>query len=132
MTKKTAILLLCAVCVLALSSCNRTEKQVTSVAETFLEAYYSADYVRAAACCTPGFAELVTRDASADVPQEIAQKMKEAVSRTSFNIVSVEVDEEAGTAAVSYELSVPGLDKAVPRTLSLQLEGGTAAVNGIE
>lgn len=131
--KKVAFLVFFVVCVLALTACDRTEKRVVSVAESFLSAYYSADYVQAASCCTPGFAGIVSRsDALQLVPDEIAQKMKEAVSKTSFSIVSVEVDKETGTASVRYELRVPALEKPVAKWLSLQLEGRTAAVNGIK
>ena len=58
--------------------------------------------------------------------------MNEAVSGTSFKIVSVEVDEEAGTAVVHYALTVPGIEGAVSKQLRLQLEGRAAAVDGIE
>ena len=84
--------------------------------------------------CTPAFASRVSRGAEAQdlVPAEIAQKMKEAVSQTSFNLVSVEVDEDAARAVVHYELVVPMLEKPVPKQLLLQLEGRTAAIDGIE
>ena len=115
-------------------ACQRTESRVREVAETFLNAYYTADYDRAAQCCTPALAALVSKGAQArsPVPDEVAEKMKEAVRQTSFNIVFVEVDPEGTTARVGYELTVPGLDKPVPKTLHLQLEGGTAHVHRIE
>ena len=123
-----------ALCLLALTACDRTESRVTAVAETFLNAYYTADYARAAESCTPAFAAQVAKGALAQsaVPDEVAEKMKEAVRATSFNIVSVEVDKEAATASVHYELSVPGLERPVPKALHLQLEGRTALVDRIE
>ena len=123
-----------ALCLLALTACNRSEKRVRGTAERFLDAYYSADYATAATLCTPAFASRVSRGAEAQdlVPAEIAQKMKEAVSQTSFNLVSVEVDEDAARAVVHYELVVPMLEKPVPKQLLLQLEGRAAAVDGIE
>jgi hypothetical protein len=130
--KKTLILLAC--CLLALGACQRPEKRVQAVAETFLHAYYTADYATAAAQCTPRLAALVsqgTEDPSV-VPDDLAQTMKEALSRTSFQIISVEMDEDAASARVHYELSVPDVDKPVPMTLVLQLEGGTARVDRIE
>lgn len=115
-------------------ACQRTESRVKEVAETFLNAYYTADYDRAAQCCTPALAALVSKGAQArsPVPAEVAEKMKEAVRQTSFNIVFVEVDPDVAAARVRYDLTVPGLDKPVPKTLHLQLEGRTARVDRIE
>ena len=131
---KIVTCLLTALCLLALTACDRTPKRVTEAAEAFLTAYYTADYAKAAESCTPALAAQVAKGAHAQaaVPDEVAEKMKEAVSQTSFNIVSVAVDKEAGKADVHYELTVPGLEKPVPKTLSLQLEGRTALVDRIE
>lgn len=136
------ILILTVLTVLAaflLTACQRTEKRVETVAETFLNAYYTADYAAAAALCTPRLAEMLDKAAEAGgdegasaLIQERAQKMKEALSQTSFQIVSVEVDEDAASARVHYNLSVPGLEQPVPMSLKLQLEGRTARVDGIE
>ena len=119
---------------LFLTACERTEDRVEALSETFLNAYYTADYQRAAEVCTPAFAAQVSKGAEMQerIPAEVMQKMKEAVSQTSFNIVSVDVDKEAGKALVCYELQVPGLEKPVPKRLRLQLEGRTAQVDGIE
>ena len=116
------------------AGCHRTEKNVRTTAESFLEAFYAADYGRAAAYCTPSFATVVEKGSAsgAGLPDEVAEKIKEAVAQTSFTIVSLEVDEEAGTAVVRYELSAPGLCGPVSKRLELQLEGRAAAVNGIE
>ena len=133
MDKLLRLLLPAALCLLAAAACGRVEKRVQYVSETFLHADYTGDYDAAAAFCTPAFAERVRYVASdAVLPEETLQKIKEALSRTSFQIVSVEVDDDAAFARVRYELSVPDLDKPVPKTLKLQLEGRTAAVDGIE
>jgi hypothetical protein len=65
-----------------MTACQSSEKRVRGTAEQFLKAYYSADYAAAAAHCTPAFAPRVSRGAEVQnrVPDEIAQKMKEAVS----------------------------------------------------
>lgn len=132
--KKILSWTMAACCVLALTACQSQEKRIRQTAEQFLKAYYTADYTTAAAYCTPAFAGRVSKgaEAQARVPEEIAQKMKEAVSQTSFNIVSVEVDKEAARAVVHYELAVPMLERPVPKRLLLQLEGRAAAVDGIE
>ena len=118
---------------LAAGACQRAETRVQSVAETFLSAYYTGDYAAAATACTPAFAKAVRYSApDAALPEETVQKIKEALSRTSFEIVSVTVDKDAASAVVRYDLSVPGLGKPVPKALSLQLEGRTALVDGIQ
>ena len=121
-------------CLVALSACHPLEKRVGNTAEDFLKAYYSADYAKAASFCTPAFAGQVGKGAQVQdrLPEEIVQKMKEAVSQTSFKLVSVEVDKEAGKAVVHYELMAPTLEKPMPKRLLLQLEGRAAAVDGIE
>ena len=120
--------------VLALSACQSPETRVQNVAETFLNAYYTPDYAAAAACCTPELGERLVQlgEELEGVPPRTAQKIKEALARTSFEIVSVELDEDAASALVRYELSVPDLDKPVPKTLTLKLEGRTALVDGIQ
>jgi hypothetical protein len=128
---KRFLVILLAVC--ALSACENVEKRVETVAETFLNAYYTTDFAAAAACCTPAFAERVLYDGQdVELPADLQQKIKEAVSQTSFKIVSVELDEGAASARVRYELNVPELEKPVPKALRLQLEGRTALVDGIE
>ena len=129
--KRFFVLLLAA---LALGACQSPEKRVQNVAETFLNVYYTPDYAAAAAYCTPELgARLVQLGEELEgVPPQTAQKIKEALSRTSFEIVSVEVDEDAASALVHYTLSVPDVEKPVPMTLKLQLEGRTALVDGIE
>ena len=121
--------------VLALSACQSTESRVESVAETFLNVYYTGDYGAAADFCTPAFAERLLAfgpDVQVETSDEVRAKIKEALSRTSFEIVSVEVDEDAASALVHYALSVPDVEKPVPMTLKLQLEGRTALVDGIQ
>ncbi len=131
---KIVTCLLTALCLLALTACNRTPKRVTEAAEAFLTAYYTADYATAAESCTPALAAQVAKGAQAQaaVPEEVAEKMKEAVSQASFKIVSVAVDKEAGRAVVHYDLDVPMVERPVPKQLLLQLEGRAAAVDGIE
>ena len=132
--KKTASWLILGFCLLALASCHSAERRAGDVAEQVLKAYYSADYAKAATFATPAFSGHLSKGAALQdrLPDEIAQKMKEAVSQTSFKVVSVEVDKEAGKAVVHYELTAPTLDKPMPKRLLLQLEGRAAAVDGIE
>ena len=120
--------------VLALGACQSPEKRVQNVAETFLNVYYTPDYAAAAAYCTPELgARLVQLGEELEgVPPQTAQKIKEALARTSFEIVSVELDEDAASALVRYELSAPDLERPVPKALTLQLEGRTALVDGIQ
>lgn len=132
--KRILILTVALCCLLGLTACQSPEKRTQATAEQFLTAFYAGEYGAAADFCTPACAARLSKVSAVQnaVPDEIAQKMKEAVSGTSFKIVSVEVDEEAGTAVVHYALTVPGIEGAVSKQLRLQLEGRTAAVDGIE
>lgn len=132
--KKIVSWVMVALCLLALSACQSQEKRIRHTAEQFLKAYYTADYTTAATYCTPALAGRLNRGAEmgSHVPEEIAQKMKEAVMQTSFKIVSVDVDKENACAVVHYELTAPILDGPVVKQMLLQLEGRTAAVDGIE
>ena len=122
------------VCIMALTSCQSAESRVESAAETFLNGYYSADYQMVLGVCTADFRERLRSfmPGLADIPDTLEGKIKEALSRTSFKIVSTELDKDAGTALVSYELTVPHLEKPVPKRLRLKIEGRTALVDGIE
>jgi len=117
-----------------LGACERPEARVRNVAESFLNVYFAGDYAAAADFCTPELRVWVDRMAEKmeTVPEETQQKIKEALGQTSFNIVSVEVDEKAGSAVVHYDVSVPGIEKPVPKKLLLKLEGRTALVNHVE
>ena len=132
--KRILILTVALCCLLGLTACQSPEKRAQVTAEQFLTAFYAGEYGTAADFCTPAYAARLSKVSAVQsvVPDEIAQKMKEAVSGTSFKIVSVEVDEEAGTAVVHYALTVPGIEGAVSKQLRLQLEGRAAAVDGIE
>lgn len=132
--KRILILTVALCCLLGLTACQSPEKRAQATAEQFLTAFYAGEYGAAADFCTPACAARLSKVSAVQnaVPDEIAQKMKEAVSGTSFKIVSVEVDEEAGTAVVHYALTVPGIEGAVSKQLRLQLEGRVAAVDGIE
>ena len=52
--------------------------------------------------------------------------------QTSFKIISVDLDRETGKAVVHYELTIPGSSLPIPKDLALEIEGRTAAVDGIE
>ncbi len=133
--KKSLYASFCSLALLLLAiACVRPEVHVRDVAQTFLNVYYAGDYGAAADFCTPALAEQMLKAGpeALELPDETRQQIIEALSKTSFEIVSVEVDEDAGSALVLYSLSGPGLEKPVPKTLSLQLEGRTARVDGIQ
>lgn len=115
-------------------SCNLAEQRATEAAQNFLQAFNAMDYETAVLYCTPQFAEILeesTGDAD-DVPPAIMDRIKEASAETSFRIVSIVVNEEKTAATVECLLKVPGLEKEVPKTLGLLLEGSTALVDSIE
>lgn len=126
---KAGLLALC----LFMVSCQRAENRAEAVAENFLKAYYSADYARAARLCTPELARIVAKgEMPQELPEETAQKIKEALSGTSFKIVSVDAEHESPVVTVWYELSAPGLAGPLRKKLVLQFEGRSAAVDRIE
>lgn len=132
--KKKFLLVSSILVLLTMVSCSSPEKRVCTAAEDFLKAYYSGDCGKAAKLCTPRLAELVSKGAvdSGRVPGETVQKMKEASLQTSFKIISVDLDRETGKAVVHYELTIPGSSLPIPKDLALEIEGRTAAVDGIE
>ena len=131
--KRIVIMTAAALCLFVPGACNRTASRVEAVAESFLKAYYADDKAAMSSLCTPAFAAWMQENQSQVVlPEKTERIIKEALSRTSFKIVSVEVDEKGASARVCYEIKVPYLDKPVPKALKLQLEGRTALVDGIE
>ena len=134
MKRTLGIILSAAVALLLCTSCNRVEKSVGAASEGFMKAYISMDYEAAAGFCTAPLAAMLTEGAEGmdEIPPVIMEKMKEASRETSFRIVSVTVNEEKTGAVVEMLLKAPGLEKEVPKTLSLLLEGRTALVDAVE
>lgn len=132
--KRILNIALAAVVMLGCVSCNRAPKRAAAAAEGFMKAYISMDYETAASFCTEPMSALLLESTLGmeDVPQAIMDKIKEASSETSFRIVSTVVDEEKTCAAVEVLLKAPGLEKEVPKTLRLVLEGSTALVDAVE
>ena len=121
--------LLCAIFLLAsLCSCTSKADKAAAAATGFLTGLFNMDYAGAAAFCTGDIAAMLCDTVAAgDYPgEEIRTKMAEASRKTSFKIVSSEVDEKTGTVVICYEIrpgdAVGG--GAIPRKMRLEkIEG---------
>lgn len=132
--KKTAILTLCTV--LALCGCTHGADKASATASDFLTAFFDMDFNRAAAFCSDDIAAIV-RDtiADSDYPsEEIRAKVVEASRKTTFKIVSSQIEEESGAAVVGYEIHPYGAvgDGTISRTMRLERMNGEWKVVSLE
>ena len=130
------ILFAAVIAIVALSSCTPKADKAAAVANDFLESFFNMDYAKASAFCTEDIAA-VLRDtiATADYPsEEIRAKVVEASKKTSFKIVSSEVEEETGAVIIDYEIRPYGAvgDAAIPRTMRLEKLDGDWKIVALE
>ena len=124
------------IAILTLFSCTPKADKAAAVANDFLESFFNMDYSKASEFCTEDIAA-VLRDtiAAADYPsEEIRAKVVEASKKTSFKIVSSEVEEETGAVVIGYEIRPYNSvgDAAIPRTMRLEKIDGTWKIVALE
>ena len=130
--KKIVVLFLLA----ALCSCTPKADKAAAVADSFLTSFFKMDYAGAAAFCTDDIAEML-RDTIAvgDYPsEEIRAKVVEASKKTTFKIVSSEIDEETGAAVIAYEIRPYGAvgEGTIPHTMRLERIDGDWKIVSLE
>lgn len=131
MKKIFALFLLAALC-----SCTPKADKAAAVADSFLTSFFKMDYAGAAAFCTDDIAEML-RDtiAAGDYPsEEIRAKVVEASKKTTFKIVSSEIDEETGAAVIAYEIRPYGAvgEGTIPHTMRLERIDGDWKIVSLE
>ena len=130
------ILLAAVIAILALSGCTPKTDKAAAVASGFLEKFFNMDYAAAAAYCAPDVAEMLCDTiAAADYPsEEIRAKVVEASKKTSFKIVSSEVDEETGAVDINYEIRPYGAvgDASIPHSMRLEKIDGDWKIVALE
>ena len=107
------ILITAVIAIFALCSCTPKADKAAAVAGDFLTSFFNMDYAAAAGYCTSDIADML-RDtiAAGDYPsEEIRAKVVEASKKTSFKIVSSEVEEETA-AGKSLRWNKPALQGA--------------------
>ncbi len=125
------------ICLLAaLCSCTPRADKAAAVATGFLADFFNMKYDAAAAFCTGDIAEML-RDtiAAGDYPsEEIRAKVEEASKKTTFKIISSEIDEETGAAVVAYEIRPYGAvgEGTIPRTMHLEKIDGSWKIVSLE
>ena len=121
--------LFCALFLLAsLCSCTSKADKAAGAATGFLTCLFNMDYAGAAAFCTDDIAAILCDTiASGDSPgEEIGAKMAEASKKTTFKIVSSDVDENTGAVVIGYEIRPLGAvgGGSIPRKMRLEkIEG---------
>ena len=120
----------------ALYGCAPKADKAAAVANDFLESFFNMDYEGAAAFCTPDIAAVLcdTIAASEYPSEEIRAKVVEASKKTTFKIVSSQIEEESGAAVVNYEIRPYGAvgDGTIPRTMHLERVDGNWIITSLE
>lgn len=120
----------------ALYGCTPKADKAAAVANGFLTSFFNMDYEGAAAFCTPGIAAVLcdTIPASEYPSEEIRAKVAEASKKTTFKIVSSQIEEESGAAVVNYEIHPYGAvgDGTIPRTMHLERIDGNWIITSLE
>lgn len=134
--KRLIIPAVCLMLALALSGCSSRSGKAESAASGFLTAFFDMDFNRAAAFCSDDIAAIV-RDtiADSDYPsEEIRAKVVEASRKTTFKIVSSQIEEKSGAAVVGYEIHPYGAvgGGTIPRTMRLERMDGEWKVVSLE
>lgn len=120
----------------ALYGCAPRADKAASVANGFLTSFFNMDYESAAAFCTPDIAAVLCDTiAAGDYPsEEIRAKVVEASRKTTFKIVSSQIEEESGAAVVDYEIHPYGAvgNGSIPRTMRLERIDGDWIITSLE
>ena len=128
------IVALCAV--LALCGCAPKADKAAAVANDFLSDFFKMDYAGAAAFCSEDIAAALRDTIAADAypSEEIRAKVVEASKKTTFKIVSSEVDEESGDVVINYEIRPYGAvgDGSIPRSMRLSRIDGDWKIVALE
>lgn len=134
--KRLIIPAVCLMLAMALCGCISRSGKAEATASGFLTAFFDMDFERAAAFCTPDIAAILCDTIPAgDYPsEEIRAKVIEASKKTTFKIVSTQIEEESGAAVVNYEISPYGAvgDGTIPRTMRLERMDGEWKVVSLE
>ncbi|MBQ3658536.1 MAG: hypothetical protein II963_00075 [Bacteroidales bacterium] len=130
------ILITAVIAIFALCSCTPKADKAAAVAGDFLTSFFNMDYAAAAGYCTSDIADML-RDtiAAGDYPsEEIRAKVVEASKKTSFKIVSSEVEEETGAVIIGYEIRPYGAvgEGSIPHTMRLEKIDGSWKIVALE
>ena len=130
------ILITAVIAIFTLCSCTPKADKAAAVAGDFLTSFFNMDYAAAAGYCTSDIADML-RDtiAAGDYPsEEIRAKVVEASKKTSFKIVSSEVEEETGAVIIGYEIRPYGAvgEGSIPHTMRLEKIDGSWKIVALE
>ena len=130
------ILITAFLAIFALYGCAPGADKAAAVANDFLTSFFKMDYEGAAAFCTPDIAAVLcdTIAASEYPSEEIRKKVVEASRKTTFKIVSSQIEEESGAAVIDYEIHPYGAvgNGTIPRTMHLERIDGNWLITSLE
>ncbi|GAB1473608.1 hypothetical protein MASR2M69_10490 [Bacteroidota bacterium] len=109
-------------CILALSlSCGRNEKEVSEIAEKFLDSYFGVDYEKAAGYCTPELGEelKVSLKSIESLEKGVKDMIIKQTSGIKFGIKKVDKTYVKDSLIVVYEVKLPGYPDGSDNRLSL-------------
>lgn len=107
--------------VVMVASCSDGTKEATSVANDFLNAYFSTDYQGAAACCTEELSKTLMEAVEDyyNMEEETKEEVKDISTSISTKIKSTEaLDKE--TVLVVYEINMPETPQPIENHLTLK------------
>lgn len=130
------ILIMAVIAIFALCSCTPKADKAAAVAGKFLTSFFNMDYADAAGYCTDDIAGMLRDTIAADAypSEEVRAKVVEASKKTTFKIVSSEMEEETGTVVIGYEIRPYGAvgEGSIPRTMRLEKIDGSWKIVALE
>lgn len=126
---KKILFVLCAAALL----CSCTDDKAQKTAEGFLTGYLAMDYDTAVTFCDEAMAAnlLKATEGWQALDTLLLARMKDAASKTRFEIASVDDETEKGTAHVRYLLYPMGSEHGHEMNMTLKKDGGKWLVSAL-
>lgn len=111
------VAVLCAT--LFMTSCDKSGKKAIAVADSFLSSYFKMDYEKAASYCSQEISEMLLEavEDKDDLPDEILDKMAEASSSTTYEIVGIDDETLEDCVLVQYEVRPANAERPIVKTM---------------
>jgi len=116
---KKILLVMTLLPVMAITGCNSSEKAIRLTTNSFLEAYFKVDYLKAGTFCTEELAEKLANSLKNfdSIEPSVKEMLQKHSSEVKTEIVSVDRSRCRDSAAVLYKVILPNFQDGIKNTL---------------